>query len=337
MKRSSEAAYEPDNGREKVPRRQEPVSCLFCRKKKLKCDRGAPCSNCKARKLECSSAASEAGEPSQGPKSFEGGGLAQPSGASSQSIDELNNRIKKLEELLISKSTADINTLSVNRRQPDPALTTKDEPRGDHELSRTLSFIETDAYEHAPTTSEETLSSDAKVAESFGTFIFALTRPRDPPTFTESLPNIFPPRIEGQNLLDYYIDHVNWIYQIIHVPTVQNIFDTIYDHMEQNQLPEYGHIAIVSTIFALSAYFSSPQSKLYFPHTEAKKVLVSMGLTCTTCLGSFQLSLGSQRRSTAELNTHITTSNAQHWCHCHAEDACFDFDACGARDGIAQD
>lgn len=36
-------------------RRQEPVSCHFCQKKKLKCDRGAPCSNCQARKLLCSS------------------------------------------------------------------------------------------------------------------------------------------------------------------------------------------------------------------------------------------------------------------------------------------
>ncbi|CZR64385.1 uncharacterized protein PAC_14283 [Phialocephala subalpina] len=309
MKRSSEAAYEPDNGREKVPRRQEPVSCLFCRKKKLKCDRGAPCSNCKARKLECSSAASGAGGRisaiPQGPKSFESGGLAQP-GASrfvpltaetperpltktcSQNIDELNNRIKKLEELLISKSTADIHTLSVNRRQPGPA--TKDEPRGDIELSRTLSFIETDAYEHAPTTSEETLSSDAKVAESFGTFIFALTRPRDPPAFTENLPSILPRRREGQTLLHYYIDHVNWIYQIIHVPTVQRILDTLYDRMEENQLPEYGHIAIISTIFALSAYFSSPQSNLYFPHGEAKRYsyrwvsLAQHALAASNCL-----------------------------------------------------
>lgn len=34
--------------------RQDPVSCEFCRKKKLKCDRQQPCSSCLARRLQCS-------------------------------------------------------------------------------------------------------------------------------------------------------------------------------------------------------------------------------------------------------------------------------------------
>lgn len=34
-------------------RRQEPVSCQFCRTKKLKCSRESPCSNCISRNLEC--------------------------------------------------------------------------------------------------------------------------------------------------------------------------------------------------------------------------------------------------------------------------------------------
>ncbi|KUJ10776.1 uncharacterized protein LY89DRAFT_739766 [Mollisia scopiformis] len=284
MKRSSEA-FEPESGREKVPRRQEPVSCVFCRKKKLKCDRGGPCSNCRARKLECSSASSGAGESSQGQKSFES---PQPA-ASGQNIDELNNRIKKLESLLIAKTTeSPPQTLSVNKRTASAA--SKDEPRGDLELSKTLSFIETDAYEHAPTTSEEQLSSDAKVAESFGSFIFALTRPRSPPAFTQHLPSMLPTRIQGQILLDYYIDHVNWIYQIIHVPTVQKIFDIVYTHAEQNTVPQYGYVALIATIFALSAYFSSPQSNLYFHHSEAKRFsyrwvsLAQDALAASNCL-----------------------------------------------------
>jgi Fungal Zn(2)-Cys(6) binuclear cluster domain len=52
MKRSSEPAN-PGNAK-KLMRRQDPVSCEFCRRKKLKCDRVDPCSNCRARKLVCS-------------------------------------------------------------------------------------------------------------------------------------------------------------------------------------------------------------------------------------------------------------------------------------------
>lgn len=35
-------------------RRQVPISCRFCREKKLKCDRQTPCSNCSFRGLTCS-------------------------------------------------------------------------------------------------------------------------------------------------------------------------------------------------------------------------------------------------------------------------------------------
>lgn len=119
---------------------------------------------------------------------------------------------------------------------------------------------------------QEQLSSDAKVCEKFGTFVFALTKPRSPPAFTLNLPSMLPSRAQGQTLLDYYVDHVNWIYQIIHVPSVQSILDTTYTKIEQNQVPEYSHVALIATIFTLSAYFSSPQSNLYIHHTEAKRL-----------------------------------------------------------------
>lgn len=37
----------------RVRRRQEPISCQFCRTRKLKCDRQSPCSNCSARGVVC--------------------------------------------------------------------------------------------------------------------------------------------------------------------------------------------------------------------------------------------------------------------------------------------
>ncbi|KAH8808802.1 hypothetical protein F5884DRAFT_793412 [Xylogone sp. PMI_703] len=34
-------------------RRQQPISCTFCRDKKLKCSQSSPCSNCLSRGLVC--------------------------------------------------------------------------------------------------------------------------------------------------------------------------------------------------------------------------------------------------------------------------------------------
>lgn len=57
MKRHS-SSHESGYDAVKV-RRQDPVSCAYCRTKKLKCDRESPCSNCRARKLVCSSTTGE--------------------------------------------------------------------------------------------------------------------------------------------------------------------------------------------------------------------------------------------------------------------------------------
>jgi len=64
--------------------RQRPVSCRFCRSRKLRCDREAPCSNCVSRGIRCE--------------------LEHPAGRSARTLGasepELVDRIRKLEELL---------------------------------------------------------------------------------------------------------------------------------------------------------------------------------------------------------------------------------------------
>lgn len=52
MKRAAPVS-DPGVERYTSRRRQEPVSCAVCRKKKLKCSRTFPCSNCVSRGLRC--------------------------------------------------------------------------------------------------------------------------------------------------------------------------------------------------------------------------------------------------------------------------------------------
>jgi Fungal Zn(2)-Cys(6) binuclear cluster domain len=64
--------------------RQRPVSCRFCRSRKLRCSREAPCSNCVSRGFRCE--------------------LEYPTGSPSRTLGaseaELVERIRKLEELV---------------------------------------------------------------------------------------------------------------------------------------------------------------------------------------------------------------------------------------------
>jgi hypothetical protein len=80
---------------------------------------------------------------------------------------------------------------------------------------------------------------------------------------------MLPLRKQGEILLNYYFENADWIYRILHVPTVRWIFNDLYTKLEHDQHPSYSHLALISTIFALSAFFCSPSSGLYLDRAAA--------------------------------------------------------------------
>ncbi|XMA13950.1 hypothetical protein WAI453_006741 [Rhynchosporium graminicola] len=274
------ASLDLQSGREKAFRRQDPVSCLFCRRKKLKCDRGAPCSNCRARKVTCSSVTDGKSDKSQQ-------SAAQIVLGTSQDIDELNIRVQRLEELLTAENSEVLNHQGVS---PTKSSRKKESPSQDIKLTKAVSWIETDAFEHTASSMNDLSALDAKITESFGSFVFSVTRPIMAPTFDHNLAVLLPTRAQGEILLDYYLDNVNWIYHVIHVPTVKVRFDAVYNSIEMSQSPNHSHLALISTIFALSAYFSTATSRMYFKHSEAMfhsrrwTILAQEALSASNCL-----------------------------------------------------
>lgn len=91
-------------------------------------------------------------------------------------------------------------------------------------------------------------------------------------------------------MIDYYFSHVNWIYQIVHEPTVRQRFDSLYTSLFYGTDIKHDHLALISTIFALSAYFSGPMSGLHFKHSEAMlysrkyTLLAQEALSAANCL-----------------------------------------------------
>ena len=78
-----------------------------------------------------------------------------------------------------------------------------------------------------------------------------------------------PTRNQGETLLEFFFEEVLWVYHIVHVPSVRKQFDKLYTTIENNEPPDFGALALISTICALSAYFSSSASGLFFKHNEA--------------------------------------------------------------------
>jgi hypothetical protein len=86
---SSSNLIMPKDQKEKHNSRQRPVSCKFCRVRKLRCSRGSPCSNCISRGITC--------ELDQA--------IPQPVSDANSSESEIVARLRRLEELLVQQSS----------------------------------------------------------------------------------------------------------------------------------------------------------------------------------------------------------------------------------------
>ena len=76
--------------RDHPPVRQRPVSCRFCRTRRLRCSREVPCSNCLSRGLRCELEMQTVGSSSS-------------SSARSALGDEILERLQHLEQLLVTE------------------------------------------------------------------------------------------------------------------------------------------------------------------------------------------------------------------------------------------
>jgi len=86
--------------------RQRPVSCNFCRVRKLRCSREFPCSNCTSRGVQCQAQdPPRTTGPSSRPVPRRAGGGAGGGGTSSEGKDaDILSRLERLEALLAERN-----------------------------------------------------------------------------------------------------------------------------------------------------------------------------------------------------------------------------------------
>ncbi|KAB8298723.1 hypothetical protein EYC80_000898 [Monilinia laxa] len=274
MKRSCPTNHSQDGHKDKVARRQDPVSCQLCRTKKLKCDRMFPCSNCRARKISCISATGHA-VPSQiqsiAPVLTE---------SSSQGIEELNARLRRLEELL-TKNTS----LLSSSTNASPVISRQETPAEDLQITNTVSWLESDAFEHRAahdTTKPDQLSCEDEINQNFATSFLSSPTISSRPGIDEKVLSLLPSRKYAGILVEYFINTVLRIYHIVHVPTLESHFNKLYDDLEQNKQPQYDHLALLSAVFALSVYFQGAQ-----PHSLTRRwtVLAQKAMCAANFIG----------------------------------------------------
>ncbi|KAH8664531.1 hypothetical protein BX600DRAFT_437074 [Xylariales sp. PMI_506] len=237
-------------------RRQPQVSCDFCRSKKLKCDRGAPCASCTVRGLECSSQASQ---PGPLPPLSE-------SSSSTGADSSILSRLQKLERAVFGTTGEDqhaqlsyVQTIRPSKTVlgHNPGSVVAILPSDDDERLRTARILD-NAYtseDHSNPSQAgrfhfriETVASLANTPQSVatdGSLVVSVDAHRSAWIMT---------REEAMLLLNDFFDRPFHLLPFLYKPTVALIVDRFYNQLKNGEAGDSAYAALILSIGALSAF-----------------------------------------------------------------------------------
>ncbi|KIX07653.1 uncharacterized protein Z518_02306 [Rhinocladiella mackenziei CBS 650.93] len=221
--------------------RQDPVSCQFCRSKKLKCNRQQPCSNCATRGLACEG-------------QFQPYSRQTPASSHTDNVSILA-RLKRLEDIVIGSSNSTPHVAQPKIHSPRASLSPDPEyEEAVHNLEGT-GTSEDSWISLSSKGFEFGISSTHQISINYGIFQNVpdqLSHCR-PATKWYSLPR----KEEAVLLMDHYVKYLDGLQHVVYIPTVRRIMDSIYANLEKGLPVIHSHVALLLSIFASSSMFSS--------------------------------------------------------------------------------
>ncbi|KAK1574373.1 uncharacterized protein LY79DRAFT_566082 [Colletotrichum navitas] len=286
MKRRAD--FEPnDSGKQ---RRQPQVSCDSCRRKKLKCDRGNPCSSCVIRGLPCT------GHPNLHNPVAKSSNAALVPGIGSD--DSILGRLRKLEQAVFGSAaptgaSADQDSVGIEyesdgrqtsnrQRIPSPSSQRQSqEPLRPNERQQTAMFLDSTFTRNGLSITLPYDKVDYHVAHvsQLPKTPASTTTGQTPSDFTSTrLSAWFMTHDEALLLLQDFVDHPFHLLTIIHAPAARSIIDNFYQSLALSEDPNPAHAALILSITATSAFFSNESFKsidLFASTEEATQTALS--------------------------------------------------------------
>ncbi|KAH7039897.1 uncharacterized protein B0I36DRAFT_3200 [Microdochium trichocladiopsis] len=240
--------------------RQRPVSCRFCRTRKLRCSREAPCSNCVSRDIHC-----DLVQPAPQPVAAD----CTPScHATSSTEARLLERIQILEQQLSDCKT------TISKGKLDATITpvvTTAAAAAHFSTPESLDEVSQAPWPPPAAATLDNLDSDEAWLETlYSGQECAVPRPLDRISFRMCpLGHIgtadssghpgprrvhFPTPAEADVLVERYIQHINHIHHTIHVPSLRNVVRSVYACLERQATIQPGPAALVLAVLASGAY-----------------------------------------------------------------------------------
>ncbi|EED13802.1 conserved hypothetical protein [Talaromyces stipitatus ATCC 10500] len=227
-------------------RLERPVSCRFCRSRKLLCSREAPCSNCVSRGIVCELPVKN---------------TAIRSGSGDF---ELLERIRRLEELVANNGNSAQNTKQTAETSPDTphSLLTR---TSRSTLSPDIEHLDDDVgwlkrIYTVQIASDNALSN--KIAFRVcpiqqiphAQYYISRNGHLSPSRFEPMRCVWLPQYAEAKILLQKFFDDIDHVHHIIHTPSLPAILDEVYACLSQQSWEDPGNILLLLGIFASSTH-----------------------------------------------------------------------------------
>ncbi|KAF2658465.1 hypothetical protein K491DRAFT_676493 [Lophiostoma macrostomum CBS 122681] len=237
----------PKDTASRTTSRQRPVSCRFCRSRKLRCSRDAPCSNCISRGITC-----DLEIP-----------VAAPSDADTATKNELLDRIQKLEEL--------VKHVGQTHQQPTPSsdyipenvserpqvtagsLSPQVEP-----LDRDAAWLES-IYDN-PNRSTDEFHPEKVLFRVCS--VQNLDQAQQTINNNDQFPNStyswrrywMPDLAEAKILLDKFLEEVEPLHHVIYRPSISTLLARVYCNLANQKPLKSGEIILLLSIFASASH-----------------------------------------------------------------------------------
>ncbi|KAJ5721362.1 uncharacterized protein N7483_009296 [Penicillium malachiteum] len=234
--------------------RSRPVSCLFCRSRKLRCSRQFPCPNCTSRGLACqlggpapSSAGSIEGSPEAPPDTFR---------------QDVLERLRRLEEIVAEKrKPPNIVDEQTSQEQPLRPWQKGNPPsasvKGPQDSDIDVDWLEGEVTYSIPTDSlvaydiEFKTCSIKKAAHAASVF----EKRHNSAVATRCV--WLPFHDEAKEIVNKYLTDITYIHHVVHIPSVKSSVDDLYRGLSTGDPGsiKLGHVALLLAILASTTFF----------------------------------------------------------------------------------
>lgn len=221
-------------------RRQVPVSCTFCRSRKLRCSRTQPCSNCEARGVTCRQE-----HPSQSPQTSESTEI-EPGQA------DILARLRRLEQIVLNQQPVENLTESIHSlvQHQDESVSTE-QPPSVHDDIAWLERVSMGPNSHVQSYVQAIVFRICPVKDIVKAPKFSFDPGRDE-TPTRCI--WLPPHAEAKTIVESYIQHASYKHHVLHLPSLPTMIDEIYALLDYRCPTQLGPICLLLSIIANVTY-----------------------------------------------------------------------------------